>query len=180
MRDCARSSSWRKRLTAERYGRRAAALPDSKIMKLVAITVARKAENRSKESFACLCHWSLWSHSASRPTVSRNTVMAGGHHAGRQHRSRQRHIVPTGQRKWTRGSQCGLSTEELGVARIQLHTAPAVPPFQAVETCPSQRPHGLSCSPFYDTSFDLRVNVEFWRGRTGRLVSVEWAIFTRF
>jgi hypothetical protein len=82
MRRCPGFICLRNRLTAERYGRRAAALPHSRRTKLLVNNSAREFNNCEKHACAARCHWSLSSQTARRPTVSRNTVMAGAHRGG--------------------------------------------------------------------------------------------------
>ena len=139
----------RNRLTAERDGLRAAALPHSSKTKLLVTKSARQAGNSEKHACAARCHWSLSSQTANRPTVSKKTVMAGAHYGAQPHLVRPIGNVHSVWRKRHPDGRSDLPVAEQGAAQIPLASAPAVRPFPVGGIRRFHRLHGSSsCSPF--------------------------------
>ncbi len=59
----------------------------------------RPASNFDRDAFDAPCHWSLSSQRDNRPTVSKNTVMAGAHYGGQPRRVRRIDSAPPKWRK---------------------------------------------------------------------------------
>lgn len=132
----------RNRLTVERYGRRAAALPHSSNTKLLVTKSARQRSNSEKHARAARCHWSLSSQTAKSPTVSRKAVTAGVHYGGTPHRVRLIGKLRTISRKCCPDVGCDLPVAQRGVAQIPLRCAPAIRLFPVVEKRRLHRLHG--------------------------------------
>src|ERR1017187_3886448 len=123
---CPGSICLRNRLTAERYGLRAAALPHSSKTKLLVTKSARPASNSEKDACAAGCHWPLSSQTANRPTVSKKAVTAGVHYGGQPRRVRPiRNVQP----KWHKclpESRFDLPAAPPGLAQTPPWCDPAV------------------------------------------------------